>query len=70
MIICWDSSDPRRSRDDQGPAAQFLREDLKLELSPDKTLITHGRTPADLGFAMRMHIEVFTRAPSDHLQAA
>jgi group II intron reverse transcriptase/maturase len=26
--------------------AQFLREDLKLELSPDKTLITHGRTGA------------------------
>ena len=23
--------------------ARFLREDLKLELSPDKTLITHGR---------------------------
>jgi group II intron reverse transcriptase/maturase len=26
--------------------AQFLREDLKLELSQDKTLITHGRTAA------------------------
>ena len=26
--------------------AQFLRDDLKLELSPDKTLITHGRTGA------------------------
>jgi hypothetical protein len=26
--------------------AQFLREDLKLELSPDKTLITHARTGA------------------------
>ena len=26
--------------------ARFLREDLKLELSPDKTLITHGRTQA------------------------
>jgi len=26
--------------------AQFLRNDLKLELSPDKTLITHGRTGA------------------------
>jgi hypothetical protein len=26
--------------------ARFLREDLKLELSPDKTLITHGRTGA------------------------
>jgi hypothetical protein len=25
---------------------QFLREDLKLELSADKTLITHGRTGA------------------------
>lgn len=25
---------------------QFLREDLKLELSPDKTLITHARTQA------------------------
>jgi hypothetical protein len=26
--------------------ARFLREDLKLDLSPDKTLITHGRTAA------------------------
>jgi hypothetical protein len=26
--------------------AAFLREDLKLELSPDKTLITHARTRA------------------------
>jgi hypothetical protein len=26
--------------------AQFLREDLKLELNPDKTLITHARTQA------------------------
>ncbi|MER6416844.1 group II intron reverse transcriptase/maturase [Streptomyces humidus] len=26
--------------------AQFLRDDLKLELSPDKTLITHARTRA------------------------
>jgi group II intron reverse transcriptase/maturase len=26
--------------------AQFLRDDLKLDLSPDKTLITHGRTQA------------------------
>ncbi len=26
--------------------AQFLRDDLKLELSPDKTLITHARTQA------------------------
>jgi hypothetical protein len=26
--------------------ARFLREDLKLDLSPDKTLITHGRTRA------------------------
>jgi group II intron reverse transcriptase/maturase len=26
--------------------AEFLREDLKLELSPDKTLITHARTGA------------------------
>lgn len=26
--------------------AQFLHDDLKLELSPDKTLITHGRTQA------------------------
>ena len=25
---------------------QFLREQLKLELSPAKTLITHGRTQA------------------------
>ena len=24
--------------------AAFLRDDLMLELSPDKTLITHGRT--------------------------
>ncbi len=24
--------------------AQFLRDDLKLELNPDKTLITHART--------------------------
>ena len=26
--------------------AAFLRDDLKLELSPDKTLITHARTQA------------------------
>ena len=26
--------------------AEFLRDDLKLELSPEKTLITHGRTGA------------------------
>jgi hypothetical protein len=26
------------------PWAQFLRDDLELDLSPDKTLITHGRT--------------------------
>jgi hypothetical protein len=26
--------------------AQFLRDDLKLDLSPDKTLITHARTSA------------------------
>src|SRR5260370_35751642 len=26
--------------------ARFLHDDLKLELSPDKTLITHGRTQA------------------------
>ncbi|WP_438453456.1 reverse transcriptase domain-containing protein, partial [Streptomyces asiaticus] len=26
--------------------AQFLRDDLKLELSPEKTLITHARTRA------------------------
>jgi hypothetical protein len=26
--------------------ARFLRDDLKLELAPDKALITHGRTQA------------------------
>ncbi len=34
--------------------AQFLREDLKLELAADKTLITHARTNAArfLGYAI------------------
>ncbi|WP_084000991.1 reverse transcriptase/maturase family protein, partial [Actinomadura kijaniata] len=37
--------------------AQFLREDLKLELSPDKTLITHARTQAAsfLGYNITVH---------------
>jgi hypothetical protein len=37
--------------------ARFLREDLKLELSPDKTLITHGRTGAArfLGYEITVH---------------
>jgi hypothetical protein len=30
----------------KGKLAEFLREELKLELSPDKTLITHARTGA------------------------
>ena len=36
---------PKPSRSKQR-LAHFLREDLKLELSADKTLITHGRTQA------------------------
>ena len=34
--------------------AEFLRDELKLELSPEKTLITHGRTQAArfLGYEM------------------
>jgi group II intron reverse transcriptase/maturase len=37
--------------------ARFLREDLKLDLSPDKTLITHGRTSAArfLGYEITVH---------------
>ena len=37
--------------------AQFLREDLKLDLSPDKTLITHGRSGAArfLGYEITVH---------------
>ncbi|WP_221519828.1 reverse transcriptase/maturase family protein [Nonomuraea jabiensis] len=37
--------------------AQFLRDDLKLELSPDKTLITHARTGAArfLGYNITVH---------------
>ena len=37
--------------------AQFLREDLKLELSPDKTLVTHARTGAArfLGYEITVH---------------
>ena len=37
--------------------ARFLREDLKLDLSPDKTLITHGRTEAArfLGYEITVH---------------
>ena len=37
--------------------AQFLRDDLKLELSPDKTLITHARTDAArfLGYDITVH---------------
>jgi len=37
--------------------ARFLQEDLKLDLSPDKTLITHGRTSAArfLGYEITVH---------------
>ena len=37
--------------------ARFLHDDLKLELSPDKTLITHGRTSAArfLGYEVTVH---------------
>jgi group II intron reverse transcriptase/maturase len=37
--------------------AQFLRENLKLDLSPDKTLITHARTGAArfLGYEITVH---------------
>ena len=47
MITSSDSPDPepKPSRSKQRLAA-FLRDDLKLELSEDKTLITHARTRA------------------------
>ncbi|MFI5898516.1 reverse transcriptase domain-containing protein [Actinoplanes sp. NPDC051513] len=37
--------------------AKFLREDLKLQLSPDKTLVTHARTGAArfLGYQITVH---------------
>jgi group II intron reverse transcriptase/maturase len=37
--------------------AKFLREDLKLDLSPDKTLVTHARTGAArfLGYEISVH---------------
>ncbi|MGF6831836.1 group II intron reverse transcriptase/maturase, partial [Kitasatospora sp. MAP12-15] len=37
--------------------AQFLRDELRLELSPEKTLITHGRTQAArfLGYDITVH---------------
>jgi hypothetical protein len=35
-----------RSRGDQTAVGEFLRDELKLELSHDKTLITHARTGA------------------------
>jgi len=46
-----------RSGDIKARLAQFLREDLKLDLSPDKTLITHARTGAArfLGYEITVH---------------
>jgi hypothetical protein len=37
--------------------AKFLREDLKMNLSPDKTLVTHARTGAArfLGYEISVH---------------
>ncbi len=44
---CWASRDQGRSRGDQAAnSGTFLRDHLKLELSEEKTLITHGRTGA------------------------
>jgi group II intron reverse transcriptase/maturase len=46
---------PRQEAEEvKGKIGQFLREQLKLELSPAKTLITHGRTRAArfLGYEM------------------
>ena len=46
---------PRQEAEEiKDATGQFLREQLKLELSPAKTLITHGRTQAArfLGYEM------------------
>ena len=46
-ITCSGSPDPRpKPRRSNSAWRQFLRDELKLELSPDKTLITHARTGA------------------------
>ena len=46
--------------------AQFLRDDLKLELNQDKTLITHARTGAArfLGYEITVQHSTWTRAAS------
>ena len=44
---CSGSPDPRpKPRRSNSAWRQFLRDELKLELSQDKTLITHARTQA------------------------
>ena len=58
MITSSGSPDPRpkpnRSRQ---RVAKFLRDDLKLELADEKTLITHARTGAArfLGYEITAH---------------
>jgi hypothetical protein len=40
--------------------ARFLRDELALELNPDKTLITHARTTAGRYLAMRSSFSTAT----------
>jgi hypothetical protein len=42
----WDLPAKSRSRGDQGSVAGVLYDSLQLELSPEKTLITHATTGA------------------------
>ena len=44
--------------------ARFLHDDLKLELSPDKTLITHARTQAARFLGYEITVQHSTRSPS------
>ena len=55
-----------RSRGDQTRLATFLRDELKLELNEDKTLITHARTGAACFLGYEITVQ---HAPQDHRPA-
>ena len=58
MITCSGFIGPKAEAEEiKARLARFLREDLKLELSPAKTLITHGHTGAArfLGYEITVH---------------
>ena len=47
MTSSWDLSGPKEEAEEIKQQLEvFLRDELKLELSPAKTLITHARTQA------------------------